>query len=219
MGVGSCSRETGAWGRVSGLRGRGTRGHISHALSPPHRRAVRAGTRGGLRGGDRRAAGLARERRGQMTARDGGGPWRGGARAQRGAAPSSGGHGGAGAVPARDGAGGRRAGRAGSGAGRAGAGPGAGRRCSALWPLAERRLGRVGRHGPHQGVRQGGGLLQGTGGGAGAAGTGARALGLPVTVLRSPPEERLEERRVFRAFGQAGAAPVDEEEKQQKEQK
>lgn len=113
------------------------------------------------------------------------------------------------------------AGRGGPGpAGRERGGSGAvGRRYSGLWPLAERRLGRVGRHSPHQGVRQGGGLLQGTGGGPGAAGTWARALGLPFTVfLLSSPEERFEEWRMFRAFGQAGAAPADEEKKQQKEQ-
>lgn len=55
---------------------------------------------------------------------------------------------------------------------------------------AERRLGRVGRHGPHQGVRQGGGLLQ----------------------------ERPEEWGVRRARRQAGAAAGDEEEEQQEEQ-
>lgn len=76
-----------------------------------------------------------------------------------------GGHVGARAVPARHRAGGRRRGGGdaeGAGRGRVGgeAMAAAVRRCVAS---AERRLGRVGRHGPHQGVRQGGGLLQGEG--------------------------------------------------------
>lgn len=76
-----------------------------------------------------------------------------------------GGHGGQGAVPARRRAGGLRV--AEGERGRVRGERGARREETALTKRSvaslERRLGHVGRHGPHQGVRQGGGLLQGEG--------------------------------------------------------
>lgn len=108
-------------------------------------------------------------------------------------------HGGRGAVPKGHRAGGRRAGR--------GRERGCGAAVTRSVASAERRLGRVGRHGADQGVRQGGGLLQGTRGGPDGAGPGwgrwasfhCFALFLPKNALKNgecsepldKPEQRL----------------------------
>lgn len=65
-------------------------------------------------------------------------------------------------------------------AGRAGSGAGSGACHGAKGCVAspERRLGHLGRHGPHQGVRQGGGLLQGKGSAWPWLDSGAEAAGL-----------------------------------------